>query len=182
MTQQFEGNSLGGLASRLRGAFYHRNDAKGTLDYVPHYQRTVYAADTVTTYDGLLMVRCTTANITITLPDASAATGHIVTIKKIDPTSYTVTVDADGGDEIDGLGGVTLVRQYTRMAIMSTGVGWQIVTSEGVFTPVAFADSGALWALIWFGAGNGYTGRQRAQVRALSRGQLYLHGQTFAGR
>jgi len=66
--------------------------------------------------------------------------------------------------------------------LMSTGVGWQIVSSEGVFTEVAFADSGALWALAWFGAGNGYAGRQRAQVRALGRGALYLHGQSFAGR
>jgi hypothetical protein len=136
----------------------------------------------VTNNDGLILVKCNSANITISLPDASRAAGHMVIIKKIDPTSYTVTVDADGGDEIDGLGGVTLVRQYTRMALISTGVGWQIVTSEGVFTPVAFADSGALWALVWFGAGNGYAGRQRAQVRALGRGALYLHGQTFAGR
>lgn len=178
----FEGNSFHGLISRLRGAFYHRNDARGTLDYVPHYQRTVYDAATVTAYDGLLLVRCTTANITVSLPDAAAATGHLVTIKKIDPTAYTVTLDAAGGDHIDGAAGQTITTQYGRVGVQSDGIGWWIVESAGTINAVTFADSGALWALIWFGAGNGYAGRQRAQVRALGRGALYLHGQSFAGR
>lgn len=179
---QFEGNSLGALESRLRGSFYSRRDNSGTLDYVGHKIVAATGAYTTTQADGVILVRCLTANITISLPDAATMPGHLVLVKKIDPTSYTVTVDADGGDEIDGLGGVTLVTQYTRLGLMSTGVGWQIVTSEGVFTPVTFTDSGALWALVWFGAGNGFAGRQRAQTRALSRGQLYLQGQTFAGR
>lgn len=182
MPELFEGNSLLSLVSRLRGAFYHRADNSGTLDYVPHMTRRVYANDTARASDGLILVYCTTANITESLPDAATVNGHRVIIKKADPTSYTVTIDAAGGDHIDGSGGHTITTQYGRVGIQSDGVGWWIIESGGTVNAVAFTDSGALWALIWFGAGNGYAGRQRAQVRALSRGQLYLHGQTFAGR
>jgi len=93
-----------------------------------------------------------------------------------------VTVDAAGGDHVDGAAGQTITTQYGRVGVESDGVGWWIVESAGTINAVAFTDPGALWALIWFGAGNGFAGRQRAQVRALSRGQLYLQGQTFAGR
>lgn len=178
----FEGNSILGLSGRLSGEFFSRRAANGTLDYVPHFRRTAYAATTVTTNDGTLLVRCTTANITISLPDAATCPGHRVIIKKIDPTSYTVTVDAAGGDHVDGAAGQTITTQYGRVGVESDGVGWWIVESAGTINAVTFTDPGALWALIWFGAGNGFAGRQRAQVRALSRGQLYLQGQTFAGR
>jgi hypothetical protein len=178
----FEGNSMLGLISRLRGAFYHRNDGRGTLDYVPHAYRTVTGAATVTNNDGLILVRCNTANITISLPDASRSAGHRVIVKKTDPTAYTVTLDADGGDAIDGAGGQAITTQYGRVGVQSDGIGWWIIESAGTINAVTFADSGALWALVWFGAGNGYAGRQRAQVRALGRGALYLHGQSFAGR
>lgn len=178
----FEGNSIGGLSTRLRGEFYSRRDNAGTLDYVGHKQVNATADYTTTQADGTILVRCSSANITISLPDAATAPGHRVIVKKVDPTSYTVTVDAAGGDHIDGAGGQTITTQYGRVGVESDGVGWWIVESAGTINAVTFADSGALWALIWFGAGNGYVGRQRAQVRALSRGQLYLHGQTFAGR
>lgn len=180
---QFEGNSIGGLSARLRGEFYSRRDNDGTLDYVPHRYRTITASDTATQADGLILADCSAGNITLSLPDAATMPGKLLTVKKADVTAYTVTVDANGGDEIDGLGGVTLERQYTRFGLMSTGAGWQIVYSNGVFSEVAFADSGSLWALVWFGAGaGGFAGRQRIQLRALSRGQLYLQGQTFGGR
>lgn len=178
----FEGNSILGLVSRLRGAFYHRNDGLGTLDYVPHFQRTLYADGTITRNDGTVLVRCTTANIAVSLPDAATMRGHRVIVKKTDPTAYTVTVDAAGGDHIDGAAGQTISTQYGRIEVESDGIGWWIIMLGGTINAVTFADSGALWALVWFGAGNGYAGRQRAQVRALGRGALYLHGQTFAGR
>ncbi len=178
----FEGNSILGLSSRLSGEFYSRRSGNGTLDYVPHFQKKVYAAYTVTRNDGTVLVSCTTANITISLPDAATMPGHRVIIKKVDPTAYTVTVDAAGGDHIDGAAGQTITTQYGRVGVESDGIGWWIVESAGTINAVTFTDSGALWALVWFGAGNGFTGRQRAQVRALSRGQLYLQGQTFAGR
>lgn len=178
----FEGNSILGLISRLRGAFYHRNDGLGALDYVPHIYRRVYAADTARRTDGLILVYTTTANVTVSLPDAARMPGKRLIVTKADPTAYTVTLDADGGDHINGAAGQTITTQYGRVGVQSDGVGWWIVESAGTVNAVAFTDSGALWALVWFGAGNGYAGRQRAQVRALSRGQLYLHGQTFAGR
>lgn len=179
---QFEGNSIGGLSTRLRGEFYSRRDNAGTLDYVPHRVVRVTADYTTTQADGMLLVDCTGGNVTISLPDAATMSGHMLTVKKTDATAYTVTVDAWLGQEIDGAGGRTITTQYGRIGIVNNGVSWWIVYSGGTINAVTFADSGALWALVWFGAGNGYAGRQRAQVRALSRGQLYLHGQTFAGR
>lgn len=178
----FEGNDLLQLISRLRGSFYHRNDGLGTLDYVRRGTRRVTASDTVKGTDGLILVYASTANIIESLPDAATMSGKRVIILKADPTSYTVTLDAAGGDHINGAAGQTITTQYGRVGVQSDGIGWWIVESAGTINAVAFADSGALWALIWFGAGNGYAGRQRAQVRALGRGALYLHGQTFAGR
>lgn len=179
---QFEGNSLGALESRLRGSFYSRRDNSGTLDYVGHKIVAATGAYTTTQADGVILVRCLTANITISLPDAATMPGHLVLVKKTDPTAYTVTLDASGGDHIDGAAGQTITTQYGRVGVLSDGVGWWIVESAGTINAVTFTDSGALWALVWFGAGNGFAGRQRAQTRALSRGQLYLQGQTFAGR
>ena len=178
----FEGNSILGLVARLRGAFYHRNDGMKSLDYVPHHQKVATDAYTVMRHDGGVLVRASTANITVSLPDAATMPGHRVYVKKIDPTAYTVTVDAAGGDHIDGAAGQTITTQYGRILIESDGVGWWIIASGGTVNAVTFADSGALWALVWFGAGNGFPGRQRAQVRALGRAQLYLQGQSFAGR
>lgn len=178
----FEGNSLGALGSRLSGEFYSRRAANGTLDYVPHKLRKLYADGSVVQSDGLVLVYCTTANLTVSLPDAATMDGKRAIVKKADPTIYTVTLDAAGGDHIDGAAGQTITTQYGRVGVQSDGVGWWIVESAGTINAVAFADSGALWALIWFGAGNGFAGKQRAQVRALGRGALYLHGQTFAGR
>ena len=179
---QFEGNSIGGLSARLRGEFYSRRDNSGTLDYVPHMVRRVTASGDATQADGVLLVDCHAGNVTISLPDAATMSGHMFIVKKVDSTAYTVTVDAWLGQEIDGAGGQTITTQYGRIGIVNNGVSWWIIMVGGTVNAVAFADSGALWALIWFGAGNGYAGRQRAQTRALSRGQLYLHGQTFAGR
>ena len=179
---QFEGNSIGGLSARLRGEFYSRRDNGGTLDYVGHQVVRVAADYTTTQADGVILVDADGAAVTISLPDVATVSGHMLVVKKVDPSSGTVTVDAYGGQAIDGAGGQTITTQYGRVGIVSDGVGWWILYTGGTVNAVTFADSGALWALVWFGAGNGYAGRQRAQVRALSRGQLYLHGQTFAGR
>jgi hypothetical protein len=179
---QFEGNSIGGLSARLRGEFYSRRDNGGTLDYVPHNWRLITASGTATQADGLILADCRAGNITISLPDAATMSGHLLAVKKVDPTAYTVTIDGYLGQSIDGAGGQTITTQYGRIGIETDGVTWWIVMSAGTVNAVTFTDSGALWALVWFGAGNGFAGRQRAQTRALSRGQLYLQGQTFAGR
>jgi hypothetical protein len=46
------------------------------------------------------------------------------------------------------------------VGVESDGVGWWIIESAGTVNAVTFTDSGALWALVWFGAGNGFAGRQ----------------------
>ena len=71
---------------------------------------------------------------------------------------------------------------FTNTDTVAVPVTVYLIASGGTVNAVTFADSGALWALVWFGAGNGFPGRQRAQVRALGRAQLYLQGQSFAGR
>jgi hypothetical protein len=157
-------------------------DNDGTLDYVSSAVRRAYAADAVRRSDGLILVYCTSGDITIGLPDAATLNGKRVIVKKADPTSFTVTLDATGGDHIDGAAGQTITTQYGRVGVQSDGIGWWIIESAGTINAIAFADSGALWALVWFGAGNGFAGRQRAQLRSLSRGQLYLQGQSFGGR
>lgn len=66
----------------------------------------------------------TTGNITITLPVASAHTGRVFVIKKMDSSSTTTTVDGNGAETIDGFASITLTAQYESVTIQSDGAQW----------------------------------------------------------
>lgn len=67
------------------------------------------------------------AGITITLPPAADATGHIYFIKKIDSSANVVTIDPSGSETIDGGLTAVLTVQYEAITIQSDGTEWWIL-------------------------------------------------------
>jgi len=82
---------------------------------------------TATVSDYTIVVTCSIANITITLPAAVDNTGRIYNIKKVDATAYTVIVDGNGAEEIDGATTQTIVVQYDSLQIQCDGSQWFIL-------------------------------------------------------
>lgn len=86
---------------------------------------------TVTTSDMIRTVLMTTAgtNRTVTLPAASSSTDRILTVKKVDSGTGTVTVARAGSDTIDGQTSTVLNNQYSSVTIQSDGTNWHIIDS-----------------------------------------------------
>jgi len=82
---------------------------------------------TITTSDTVVFADATSANVTITLPLASGASGYRFYVKRIDGSAHTVTVTRSGSDTIDGASSFTLDLQYTAVALVSNGSAWYIL-------------------------------------------------------
>lgn len=85
---------------------------------------------TSATLDGISFVTlcdATSNAITVNLPTASAATGRIYHIKKIDSSVNAVTIDASSTQQIDGQLTKVLSTQYESVTITSDGSNWFIL-------------------------------------------------------
>ena len=69
--------------------------------------------------------------ITITLPLASAVSGHLFFFKKTDPSGNSVTIDAGAGT-IDGAQTLVLSDQYDAVIIQSDGSNYHILAGFGI--------------------------------------------------
>ncbi len=67
------------------------------------------------------------ANRTITLPAAAGCTRRMYVVKKTDSSANTVTLDANGGELIDGATTQVISAQYASLWIQSNGTGWVIL-------------------------------------------------------
>ena len=72
-------------------------------------------------------------NRIITLPPAASARFRKYTIKKVDSTPNTVTIDADGAETIDGALSQVLTTQWQGITVQSDGTTWYR-TAEAVAT------------------------------------------------
>ena len=70
---------------------------------------------------------CTSGNLTATLPAAADSTDQIFTIKKIDSTSNTVTIDGNASETIDGSTTKVINIQYDAVKIACDGTEWWII-------------------------------------------------------
>jgi len=84
---------------------------------------TVTAAYTATQSDGLILVDCTAAGVTVTIPDPVKSQGQRLNIKKIDATVNVVTI----GGTVDNTLNPTIVTQYVSLELMSDGTSWWFV-------------------------------------------------------
>lgn len=87
--------------------------------------RTVTAAATLTVADCTVLVDCTSAAVTITLP--TGAPKNLFNIKKIDSTSNAVTITAGGTVKIDGATTMSLTTQYANATLQGNATQWYVV-------------------------------------------------------
>jgi hypothetical protein len=69
------------------------------------------------------------APITISLPAAASVRNRTYTVKKVDATANTVTIDPDGAETIDGAATHVLTAQWESIRFISNGSEWLIEAS-----------------------------------------------------
>ena len=79
-----------------------------------------------TTYD-VVLCNCAGGAITLNLPAVATSAGFGYTIKKIDSSANTVTIDGNAGELIDGVITQTINYQWTAIQIVCDGAAWYIV-------------------------------------------------------
>ena len=83
---------------------------------------------TATNAPLIVLCDCSSNDITVTLPTAKDLVGLAVTVKKIDSSSYTVTVEGDTvAETIDDQTTVTITNQYDSISPVSDDSDWWIV-------------------------------------------------------
>lgn len=102
----------------------------GHLDIVGTYGTEVETVASDTTLDethSTVLVDASGDNRIITLPAISGRTGRIYTVKKIDSSGNTVTVDGNSSETIDGSTTKVLSGQYDAIHIQNDGSEWWIL-------------------------------------------------------
>jgi hypothetical protein len=87
--------------------------------------RTVTIADFVNTNELIIFANATSANLTITLPNASLLSGYSVTVKLTASTANSVTIT--GNANIDGASTLILSGQYSKSKITSNATQYFIL-------------------------------------------------------
>lgn len=89
--------------------------------------QSVSADDTLDATDEITAVSASGAARIITLPTAVGIAGRVYTIKKIDSSANTVTIDGNGSQTIDGSTTQVLYAQWDWIKIISDGANWLII-------------------------------------------------------
>lgn len=74
--------------------------------------------------ESFIIVDAGSGDVTITLP--SIVAGRVVAIKKIDPSSNTVTVETAESETIDGGSNVIITTQWTSITFQAISGNWFI--------------------------------------------------------
>ena len=64
------------------------------------------------------------ANMTITLPPAASSAGSFMMIQKIDASAFTVTIDGNASEQINGALTMVLTAQYQSVTLLCNGTAW----------------------------------------------------------
>lgn len=96
------------------------------------YDEAKSADYTITDDDGVSIVHMTTSSTdrTVTLPTASANAGRVITVKKVDSGTGSVTLDGEGSETIDGATTIILHNQFESVSIQCDGSSWHITDSH----------------------------------------------------
>jgi hypothetical protein len=90
--------------------------------------RTVSTTATLTAADQIVLADASGGAFSVNLPAVAAVVaGTTFTIKKIDASAYTVTIEANGTEEIDGELQQVIAFQFTSITVVSDGVTWHVV-------------------------------------------------------
>jgi len=90
---------------------------------------TVTSDYTATDLDNTILGDASSAQVTVTLPDATTTEGLMLYIKKTD-ASNNVVIDGNGSQTIDGSTTHTLSSQNDSVQIQSNGTNWFIIAKQ----------------------------------------------------
>lgn len=115
-------------AMEYDGTYYYLTQG-GVRRRIDNYgSNTITAANySITAADSIIFANAASNSIQITLPAASGLNGYRYYVKRIDPSTNTVTILRSGTDTIDGQTSLTLDLQYTALALVSNGSAWYIL-------------------------------------------------------
>lgn len=87
---------------------------------------TKLANYTLTNTDDMILVDATGGAVTITTHASATAHRHVYTVKKIDASANTVTIDGNAAETVDGAATQVLTVQYSSLDIRPDGSNWWI--------------------------------------------------------
>ena len=99
---------------------------RGLAERVTFPIRTTTTDSAVTIYDYTVLANTSTANVTLTLPAASAATGKVFNLKKIDSLNSMI-ITSSAGSTIDSSPTKTVTTNNESITVHSNGTYWFII-------------------------------------------------------
>lgn len=109
------------------GQLWLDTDATGAAGSGVLTVNTITADTTLTSSHTAVLCDASTGAITVTLPAASANAGRRYFIKKIDSTAFTVTIDGNAFETIDGDLTAIVRSQYEAVLIVCDGSNWHLL-------------------------------------------------------
>jgi len=85
------------------------------------------SVDYTASIEEVILVSCSTVDITIDLPTAVGNSGKEIVIIKADDTIYNCIIDADGTETINRELTLTLTNQDDSVTLISNGSNWNII-------------------------------------------------------
>lgn len=85
------------------------------------------------------------AAATLTLPAAASNAGHTLVVKRLDSTSYVLTVDGSAAETIDGDASIYLTLQYESVTLFCDGTNWHVLDRT---IPVRTVTKNANWTVV----------------------------------
>ena len=177
------GSTLSGAT--LKSSLTTLWDALNGMGFTDASRVTVTATATlVTTQCGLLLVDCTSGNITLTLPTSGAATDDAVyNIRRIDATANTLNILRGGTDTLEGAATAVSVAAGGILGLQmpAGGTNWRVFNRANASDPdsriqlqsaTAFTSTGTAptYVLTPIPAITAYTANQRFRVSAHAAG------------
>lgn len=81
--------------------------------------------------DNVILVDASGGNVTLDIsPSASLLKGNIIVVKKIDASAFTVTIDPNGAETIDGVTTKLLSNQYQSITFISDGTDYHVFSTD----------------------------------------------------
>ncbi len=99
----------------------------GYLSSPRHNVVTVVANYNVLGADSIVLCDATGGAFQVNLPAAADSEGQLLAVKKIDASANSVTIDANGAEEIDGELTQEILFQWTSLRMVCDGSDWFIV-------------------------------------------------------
>jgi len=91
-------------------------------------KRTITTNATAADTDRIIRVDTTAGNVLLTLPPAATVAGQEIVVKRITAGANTLTIQADGTENIDAANtNTSLSSQWSHVTLYSNGAGWDII-------------------------------------------------------